>query len=70
MKNSEPRPEIDFNRKYRGCNEIMRSPERCGQEYWQVDFVIPSGIFGSGLSKANVKLGNVIDDKDDDVQFW
>ena len=70
MEYSKPRPELDFDRKYRGCNELIRRPERCNGSYWQVDFFIPSGIFRSGLSKATVKLGNVTDGKEDDVWFW
>jgi hypothetical protein len=70
VKNSEPRPELDFDRNYEGCNEITRSAERCEHEYWQVDFIIPSGIFPSGLKRVKVKLWNVTHDKSDDLQFW
>ena len=66
--NAEPRPKLDFNRKYRGCNNESRSEERCNHENWQVDFIIPSSTFPSGLSK--VELRNKDFGIDDDVKFW
>ena len=62
---SEPRPILEFDRKYKGCSDIMKTDDRCGNESWSVDFTIPSEMFPSGLSKINLK-----DEGDDQVLVW
>ena len=64
---SEPRQNIAFDRKYKGCSDEMKIEERCGNESWTVDFTIPYGMFLSGLSKVIVKDENEEQNK---IKFW
>ena len=68
---SEPRS-IAFDRKYKGCNEMMKTDERCGNESWAVDLTIPSEMFPSGLSKIKLRNKGDVDGGDDrnQVLFW
>ena len=68
---SEPRS-IAFDRKYKGCSEMMKTDESCGNESWAVDLTIPSEMFPSGLSRICLRYPDDVDGGDDrnQVLFW
>ena len=68
---SEPRS-IAFDRKYKGCSEIMKTDERCGNESWAVDLTIPSDMFSSGLSRISLINQDGVDGGEDrnQVLLW